>query len=751
MKKKFTPRWTYEEEELLKEIYPNNTKKIILEKLKRPWNNIYLKAKKIGLKRNPEIVKKEMIEGGKKSEPPVNVWTAEEKALLKRIYCHSSKKIILSNFNRSWIEIRRMAVKLNLKRDIELIKKDNIIGTSEAIKKKYGVDYSTQLESMKHKSRQTNLKKLGVEFPSQSVIVKQKIKETNIKKFGYDNPFRSPEIKIKIKKTNKEKYGYEYATQSKNIQKKIKTTTIENNSFSLSDEEVKFYFYLKQLDSDTELQVFNPVVRNTIDFFSPKFNVWIQYDGDFWHGKNKTDLNTPRGKKIQETKKRDKIQIDSIPNLIRFSSSEINNQKNHEELIKFIEEKIKDKCKISTHCHQYDKKMSCLEKDLSLLPFDPSAIEASYFSLMPEKFSSEIKNFIIKYEWLGTVGTNPKWCFTARYKGILGGVILINEPNSYSKLLGERTPDYEALIQRGATASWTPKNLGSRLLMYSCRWMTDNTKKRLFIGYCDPKAREIGTIYQSCNFEYLGNNFGSSFIYKHDLIKKGIPFSEQTLKRTSYFKLWCRNNNLKIEESWIKPNGFKNLKNIPLEIKKEWSLWNKKIIEQSIKIPISKKHKYALLLAVNKKELKNLKKLKNYKSIAYPKRSNSKKLNDFDYVPKFKAPNKNNISNRKSRLTDEKKNFIIENYRNMTKKQIAEELKESERWVSSQIKKFVREGIMEPKNPIGSTKSRVTPYKIDFIKNNMNNLSRLEIAKTLNETPRWVKRQILKINHNYHH
>ena len=44
-------------------------------------------------------------------------------------------------------------------------------------------------------------------------------------------------------------------------------------------------------------------------------------------------------------------------------------------------------------------------------------------------------------------------------------------------------------------------------------WMVKNTEFRLFEAYADPEAKELGTIYQACNFYYVGDNFGSDKLY----------------------------------------------------------------------------------------------------------------------------------------------------------------------------------------------------------------------------------------------
>lgn len=47
----------------------------------------------------------------------------------------------------------------------------------------------------------------------------------------------------------------------------------------------------------------------------------------------------------------------------------------------------------------------------------------------------------------------PTHFFTARYKGILAGVVIMDMPNAFSKLLGEDTKQIERLISRGACVS----------------------------------------------------------------------------------------------------------------------------------------------------------------------------------------------------------------------------------------------------------------------------------------------------------
>lgn len=486
---------------------------------------------------------------------------------------------------------------------------------------RYGAPTPAQNEKVQEKTESTNMERYGFNTPLKHPAVKYKIRQAFIEKYGVDNPAKIPEVQQKIIKTNLERYGVEYSLQSPAVREKGYETSKLNGSFSSSDEEEAFTAYLKTFDSNTEPHVKHPI-GHVIDYYMPKYDLWVQYDGAYWHGKVKRVNVSERSQKIETTIKNDQYENDHIPNLIRFWSDDVATAIKDGTIFDVIEGKIIEKSDIPVDrvCHQFEKKQQWLRNDLKELPFDPSTLSNKELTLSNELFSTEIKEFIEKYEWLGNVGVYPKWCFTARYRGHLCGVILINDPTSYSSLLGEKTSTYEALIQRGATASWAPKNLGSHLIMFSCKWMARNTEKRAFIGYADPRANELGTIYQACGFDYLGNKFGNSWLYRHPAIKNGAVFSSQLLKRTSSFRKWCKENGVCMEENWFKANHFKNLKVIPTEIRRRWYQWIKEIIMDSEKIPVEKKHKYVLVMGKNKREKRFLTELKTYTPVKYPQR-----------------------------------------------------------------------------------------------------------------------------------
>jgi hypothetical protein len=262
-------------------------------------------------------------------------------------------------------------------------------------------------------------------------------------------------------------------------------------------------------------------------------------------------------------------------------------------------------------CHQKVRRDQTEDEDRALgHNFDLSASE---FTLSDEKMTKEHIAFIERYEWLGKVGWAVKWCFAARYEGKLACVVLMSEPT-----MATRYKDYEALIQRGAASSWAPKNLNSRLVMFSCRWMVQNTAKRLFTCYSDPSAGEIGTIYQACNFMYLGQNWG---VKSGAQLPSGKIVSNREFTKTSAMKKWAKELGILWQKEWCKPNGYQDIKAIPKNIKYALLL---RAEEEAAKYPVVSqpaKGKYALILGRDKREHKSLQKLIVFTTYPYPKRN----------------------------------------------------------------------------------------------------------------------------------
>jgi hypothetical protein len=263
-------------------------------------------------------------------------------------------------------------------------------------------------------------------------------------------------------------------------------------------------------------------------------------------------------------------------------------------------------------CYQYQKRIDTLKEDMEALNWTEEDLknitlndfEFSYID--SAKGKREATEFIKRYEWLGTIGSFPTHWFTARYKGILGGVVIMGMPNAFSKLLGEETKSIERLIARGASASWCPFNLGSKFLMWTIKWMVENTQYRLFTCYSDPQAKEIGSIYQGLNFYYLGQKSGTTVRCVNPYNPEAL-ISDRAFRARSMYKRYAKDLGIEWQKNWCNDQSML-WENIPDEIEEKLRAYSREMYKKAEKIEFPNKHKYAFVLGKDKRETKLLRK-----------------------------------------------------------------------------------------------------------------------------------------------
>jgi hypothetical protein len=117
----------------------------------------------------------------------------------------------------------------------------------------------------------------------------------------------------------------------------------------------------------------------------------------------------------------------------------------------------------------------------------------------------EAKNLILANEWLGTMGTT-EFAYGLFFGHHLAGVVCFGRTagtNVAASICGAEHTDKVVTLTRGCTRWWAHPHSGSFLVSAACREMTKKGY-HLFVAYSDTAAGEIGTIFQSCNFLYLG-------------------------------------------------------------------------------------------------------------------------------------------------------------------------------------------------------------------------------------------------------
>lgn len=274
------------------------------------------------------------------------------------------------------------------------------------------------------------------------------------------------------------------------------------------------------------------------------------------------------------------------------------------------------------YCWQYSKRIENLEEDIKNLGLTEEHINKlrvkdfvfEYVDKSDSKTCKLIKEFIERHEYLSCMPNRPTHRFIVKLRGknAIAGAIIMATPNAFSYILGKENKDLEKLISRGACISWAPKNLNSYLVMSSIRWMVKNTQFRVFSAYSDPEAKELGTIYQACNFFILGQNHGSIKQYLDPLKPQKGWFSDREFRKKSKYAQYAKNIGI-MKEEWNKymnkysPNWPIIPSNIILDIKNEEEKYRNSCVFREVK----PKHKYCYILGKDKKETKTLVELFN--------------------------------------------------------------------------------------------------------------------------------------------
>lgn len=474
----------------------------------------------------------------------------------------------------------------------------------DKMREKYGVSYPSQSKEIREKIENTCINVYGFKTPLMSNVVKEKIistkkikygdinynnrnkyKSTCLEIFGYDNPMKNIFIQDKVKKSMISRYGVEYAAQIEEFYNKM----IKNGYLVHKYEDIYYqgeyeldflqkYYHIGIQRGPTIEYVFNNTEHFYYsDFYFDKLNLIIEIKSKRWYDEH-----------LEKNKAKERACIDQGYNFI------IIIDKDYSIFEKIVKHIIYDK----QHCWQYDVKLKLSNENNKYKNLEVKNFTFEYISDSDKKGCEEIKEFIEKYEWLGKMPNRPTHRFVAKYNDEIGAAVIMATPNSFSKLIDDEYDNLEKLISRGANAPWTPKNLSSSLIMWAIKWMVKNTDFRLFTAYSDTEAKELGTIYQACNFIYLGQKYGGEYLY-FDLNKSHLGwFSNRNFRRRNIYNKMAKKLNIIV--SW------KKVSDIPKEVKKilddEISKYKKYCIERKTQ----PKHKYLYILGKDKRETKFL-------------------------------------------------------------------------------------------------------------------------------------------------
>jgi hypothetical protein len=137
--------------------------------------------------------------------------------------------------------------------------------------------------------------------------------------------------------------------------------------------------------------------------------------------------------------------------------------------------------------------------------------------------TAEAKKIILKYEWLGNMGTTD-FQFALYFGEHLAGAVCFGRTagtKTAESICGKEYAPLVKTLNRGACVHWTHPNSASFLISHACRLMA-RKGYRIFVAYADPSAGEVGTVYQACGWNYCGtvSSGASSFLWAGKPIAK---------------------------------------------------------------------------------------------------------------------------------------------------------------------------------------------------------------------------------------
>jgi hypothetical protein len=157
---------------------------------------------------------------------------------------------------------------------------------------KFGVDNVFKLQSIQNKCCHSKLEKYGNPY----YCNREKSKQTCINKYGCDNPMKNDNVQNKFTNTMLSKYGVKYAMQNKNLIRKLSDSLIrahKNGKYDIDGKkrtpskiEKEFQNYLINNNINFEYQYRSQEYPYLCDFYIPKYNLYIEIQGHWTHGKH---------------------------------------------------------------------------------------------------------------------------------------------------------------------------------------------------------------------------------------------------------------------------------------------------------------------------------------------------------------------------------------------------------------------------------------------------------------------------------
>lgn len=154
-------------------------------------------------------------------------------------------------------------------------------------RERYGDAIPMRSSIVKSRYAATNLTRHGVENPLKSPIIEARRRETNLRRYGCVSPMQNSEVKRKSRDTCMKRYGVKSPLSLRSVREKALRKIKDRRDVTGFDSIEEYNFYVRLVESfDCQVcrQVLIPGTLWPADFYLPACDVYIQYDGIYWHG-----------------------------------------------------------------------------------------------------------------------------------------------------------------------------------------------------------------------------------------------------------------------------------------------------------------------------------------------------------------------------------------------------------------------------------------------------------------------------------
>jgi hypothetical protein len=119
---------------------------------------------------------------------------------------------------------------------------------------------------------------------------------------------------------------------------------------------------------------------------------------------------------------------------------------------------------------------------------------------------ADARNLIVANEWLGHLGSSEH-AFGLFFGGYLAGCVCFGSTAGTkvkASVCGTKHANKVVTLVRGCCEHWAHPHSASYLITQACKLMVKKTGAHVFVAYADPRAGELGVVYQSVGWQFCG-------------------------------------------------------------------------------------------------------------------------------------------------------------------------------------------------------------------------------------------------------